>query len=111
MAIKDYLSTHQRQGEHRSWDVFREKIPTVLLKAWGDVLIECRRNGFIGPRAEGERIVFRQIISTNDIPGDLCTLCYRDCKRRERFDSGEMKYIKDINKNNPSWREPEPCWA
>ncbi len=109
-AMKDYLSTYQRQGDHRSWDVFREKIPDVLLKAWGDVLIECRRNGFVGPRAEGEEIVFRQIISTNNRQGDLCTFCARPCKRREQIESGEMKYIKLLNKNNPQWEEPKPCW-
>jgi hypothetical protein len=109
-AIRDYLSTFQRQGEHRSWDIFREKIPAVLLKAWGDVMVECRRNGFIGPRPEGDKIVFRQVISTTERTGDLCTMCVRACRRREQLDSGELKVIKDHNRNNPHWKEPKPCW-
>ena len=109
-SIRDYLSAHQRQGERRNWDVFREKIPEALLRAWGGVMVECRRNGFVGPRVDGDRIVFQQVISTNDRPGDLCTLCDRDCKRREQIDSGETRVIKEMNRNNSHWVEPRPCW-
>jgi len=101
--------------------MFREKIPVLLLKIWGNVLIDCRRNGFINPRVEGGdlvkgeyeggKIVFQQIISTDDRPGDLCMLCDRDCKRREQIESGEMKKIRFFNKDNANWQEPKPCWA
>jgi len=104
------LTTYQRQGELRSWDGYRAKISPQLLKLWGDILIECRRNGFIAPRAAGDKIVFRQVVSSNKHTGDLCTMCNRDCRRREQIDTGVMREIKKLNKNNPHWSEPKPCW-
>ena len=107
-SIIGYLTTYRRQGEHRRWDEFRNKIPPPLLKLWGDLLIECRRNGFVGPRVENGKIVWRQTVSTSDIQnGDLCTMCERECRRREKIDSGEWKWIKSLNKDTP---EPKPCW-
>lgn len=107
-SIIGYLTTYQRQGENRRWDEFRNKIPPPLLKLWGDTLIECRRNGFVGPRAENGKILWRQAVSTNDIQnGDLCTMCERECRRREKINSGEWKWIKSLNKDTPEQRS---CW-
>jgi len=106
--ITDLLTTYQRQGENRKWDDFRYKIPDNLLKLWGDLIIECRRNGFIGPRAEGDRITWMQVIGTNDIRnGDLCTMCDRGCSKREKIDSGEAKRMKIIN---PDYQQDKKCW-
>ena len=70
--------------------------------------MECRRNGFIGPRAENGGISWRQVISTNDIQnGDLCTMCDRECVKRERIDSGEAKKMKIIN---PNYHQEKKCW-
>jgi hypothetical protein len=121
-VMMGFLSTYQRAGDHKSWDTFREKIPVLLLKAFGDVLIECRRNGFVSPRVEGGeflkggdfvggKIIFQQLISTNERTGDMCTMCERDCRRREQIENGELKIIRDHNKNNPRWKEPAPCWS
>lgn len=108
-SIIGYLTTYQRQGDNRRWDEFRNKIPPPLLKLWGALLIECRRNGFVGPRVENERIVWRQVIGTSNIHnGDLCTMCERECMRREKIDSGEWKYIRSLNKDIP---EQKPCWG
>lgn len=107
-SIVALLTTYQRQGDNRRWDDFRNKIPPDLLKLWGDVLIECRRNGFIGPRVESGEIVWMQVIGTNDARnGDLCTMCERECRRREMIDSGEAKRLRIFNK---CWHEPRPCW-
>ena len=109
--LVNLLVTYQRQGEGRRWEDYRNKIPPQLLKIWGDILIDCRRNGFINPKVEGEVIIFYQIITTNSRQGDLCTFCDRDCRRREQINSGELKAVKELNKNNPNWREQKPCWA
>jgi hypothetical protein len=107
-SIVALLTTYQRQGDNRRWDDFRNKIPPDLLKLWGDVLIECRRNGFIGPRVESGEIVWMQIVGTNDIRnGDLCTLCDRVCQRREMVDTGEAKRMRMLNRG---WHETKPCW-
>lgn len=107
--IIGYLTTYQRKGEHRAWDEFRNKIPDTLLKTWGDILIECRRNGFIRPRAEGKKIIWYQILDNGSVRnGDLCTMCDRKCARREYVDSGEAKRDKV---NNQDWKKKqEPCW-
>ncbi len=107
-TIITLLTTYQRQGDNRRWDDFRHKIPDPLLKLWGDLLIECRRNDFVAPKAENGNIAWRQLYSTNDIKnGDLCTLCDRECKRREKIDSGEMKRLRLLDNTA---QEPKPCW-
>ena len=106
-SIVALLTTYQRQGDNQRWDEFRNKIPPDLLKLWGDVLIECRRNGFIGPRVENGEIVWMQVIGNDVRNGDLCTMCDRECRRREMIDSGEAKRMRMLN---PGWHEPRPCW-
>jgi len=120
------LSTYQRMGENKSWDTFREKVPERLLELYEKMLVECRRNGFIYPRVEGGelikgekgtlefiggRLVFQQVITTDDRSGDLCTFCDRICARRDNLNDGTIKEIKEMNKENSSGREPQPCWA
>jgi len=107
-SIAEYLATYQRQGDYRRWDEFRNKIPLELLKIWGDILIECRRNGFCLPRAENNQIMWRQVISTNKIRnGDLCTMCDRECSIRERLDSGEAKRVRLMDSEA---KEARKCW-
>ena len=107
-SIIGYLTTYQRQGENRRWDDFRNKIPPPLLKLWGDLVIECRRNGFVAPRVQDGKLVWRQVTSNDDQKnGDLCTMCDRECSRREMVDSGEAKRTRLLN---PGWHERKPCW-
>ena len=107
--IVGYLTTFQRQGDNRRWDDFRNKMPVDLLKIWGDVLIECLRNGFVGPRAENDKIVFRQIINTTLIDnGDLCTFCERDCAKREFIENGQAKYNRLAGSEYKE--QQRPCW-
>lgn len=108
-SIVGFLATYQRQGDNRRWDDFRAKIPEPILKLWGDCLIECRRNGFVNPRVENGQIVWSQVLGDDrERNGDLCTMCCRDCKRRDMIDSGDLKQLKIINKTYP---EPKPCWV
>ena len=107
VTIREMLKAYQRTGDNKAWDTFRQKIPDDILGLWGSILSECRRNGFIGPWAHDEKIHWRQILSTNKVVGDLCTLCKRECKRREDIDSGENK-LRWLADNN--FEEPKPCW-
>ena len=112
-SIIGYLTSYQRTGENRRWEDFRNKIPPPILKLWGDLLIECRRNGFVAPRVENETIVWRQVTS-NDAQrnGDLCTMCDRECKRREMIDSGNAKQMRMMKTGGEhGWHEPSPCWG
>lgn len=108
VSMREYLATYQRAGDAKRWDDFRNKIPVGLLDRFGTVLVECRRNGFILPAAEGDVITWRQVVSTHGEPGDLCTMCERPCRRREMIETGELKKIKTFNKQH---KEKPPCWA
>lgn len=47
-------------------------------------------------------------MNSNDIKnGDLCTMCYRECEKRERIDSGEAKRLKTINND---YQQDKKCW-
>lgn len=108
-SIIGLLTTYQRQGENRRWEDFRNKIPPPLLKLWGDLLIECRRNGFVGPRVDGETLAWRQVTSNDgQRNGDLCTMCERECRRREMVDSGDAKHLRMAG---AGWHEAKPCWG
>jgi len=105
-----YLLAYQRGGDMRRWDEFRHKIPDDLLASWGTVLIECRRNGFVNPHVFNGEIVWDQILDNGSGErrnADYCTLCERDCKRRELIDSGETKRLRILN---PGYHEKPPCW-
>jgi hypothetical protein len=107
-TIVALLTTYQRKGDNRAWDDFRTKFPVPLLKLFGDLLIECRRNGFIYPRAEGDRLIWRQVIGNNTEGNlDLCTMCIRPCARREEIDTGKFKWKR---MEDPLAREKPTCW-
>jgi hypothetical protein len=109
-AMVSYLLAYQRAGDMRRWDEFRHKIPDDLLTAWGTVLIECRRNGFVNPHVFNGEILWDQILDNGSGErrnADRCTLCERDCKRRELIDSGETKRLRILN---PGYHEKPPCW-
>jgi hypothetical protein len=107
LTIRDLIRTYQKQGENRKWDEFRHKIPDPLLSLWEEVLSECRRNGFVGPWVEDDTIKWKQLLSVNNAQGDLCTLCSRECRRREEINSGESRQRRQ---NDINYEEPKPCW-
>jgi len=110
VIIKDILVAFHKQGDDRAWDEYRKKIKTEsILPTLELILKECERNGFIGPTVSYKgKIVWQQILSNSDYFNlDLCTLCYRDCERREEIDTGEAKWRRQHQKN---YREPAPCW-
>lgn len=103
-----HLDTYQRTGQQ--WDEYAKKIPTPLRNLWAEIHAECRRNGFLGPRAiavnKGEyRIVFAQIVDVykkKPLPPvlvpDACTLCERFCPRRDHRGV-------ERNGSKPCWRQ------
>ena len=68
--MRAYLMAFQRGGDSRRWDEFRNKISPALLSKLGDIMNECRRNGFINPTATLDGIEWMQIISTSDRAGE-----------------------------------------
>ena len=105
----EYLKTYQKLKDDRCWDRFRVAIPEGLLGKWAEVLIECRRNGFVGPIANDRAIIWRQVQSSSGIQHDQCTLCERVCQRRDDLESGEMKFKRLKDREN--FVEPLPCWS
>jgi hypothetical protein len=107
-AIKNHLYQFRRHGESARWDEYRMKISSELLEIWATVLVDCRRNGFIAPHVEKGVIVFDQVMGSGADKTDLCTMCDRECKRRDDVDTGEGKRRKLLNRN---YEEPKPCWG
>ena len=110
-AMVTYLLAYQRGGDLRRWDEFRNRIPDELLISWGIVMIECKRNGFVNPHVFNGKIIWDQILENGSGErrnADLCTLCDRDCRRREMVDTGDMKRKKLMG---IPIHEPKPCWV
>jgi len=110
VIIKDALASYQKQRDDRSWDEYRKKIkPEGILPTLEKILKECERNGFIGPTVNWKgKIVWQQALSNSDYFNlDLCTMCYRQCERREEIETGEAKWKRQHQRN---YREPSSCW-
>jgi hypothetical protein len=102
-----HIAAYKRGGDVRRWDDYRQKIPADTLKLFGDILTECRRNGFIHPVVIDDKIVFQQITAHMPSETDLCTLCSKYCRIRENIDDGTNKRERVRNKN---YEEPKKCW-
>lgn len=94
-----HLIEYQKE---KDWSVYRKKIPEDLLVKWAQVLAACRKHGFVGPKAFGDRIHWNQVVTHREKPSDKCTMCPRgfgafDCK-------GKTGFRKDGNKDFL------PCW-
>ena len=104
-----YLVGYAKMGEYRRWDEFRSKISPPLLERWNDVLVECRRNGFINPRGINGKIVWSQVCSSDHSPPteDMCVMCIRPCLIREALEEGVFKFKKA---RDVDFQEPTKCW-
>jgi hypothetical protein len=97
MAIAGLLTKYQRSGI--GWDEWIVKNwPIGLVDKWKDVLKLCRANGFINPRAYGEKIKWHQILkhSKDKQAIDQCVLC------PNKFD--------DCTGTANERKEFKPCW-
>jgi len=108
-SIAKLILAYQRMGDSKNWDTYRTKIPPDLLDKWGEVMLECRRNGFIGPYTVANRILWHQVISTDNTTADLCYMCERPCQYRDDIDTGRTKYFKNQN-HNQDGQETKRCW-
>jgi hypothetical protein len=107
-VMKGHLLSYYKHGDSRKWEDYRVKIAPPLLEIWKAAMIECRRNGFINPHIRGGEIVFDQVTSTSSYgSADLCTMCDRECKRREAIETGDVKRRRGLDKG---YQEPKPCW-
>jgi hypothetical protein len=96
-----YLIGYQKTG--MDWEICRKKIPTDLLEKWANVLRECRLNGFMAPKVQSEKLIWKQIFGfkRNYKNADKCTLCPRnfiagDCKGGSKHKFGTILF--------------RPCW-
>ena len=105
-AIVKHLISYQKSGDNRRWDEYAGTIPQPLRDTLTRMLVECRRNGFIAPYVFDGVIQWRRIM-THGTQGDLCTLCDRDCKRRDNLESGRVKWLREHQRG---YREKNPCW-
>lgn len=106
VSIMNHLSAYAKGGEHKRWDEYAPKIPADLRVLLGKMLVECRRNGFVAPFVFDGVIQWRRIV-THGAQGDLCTLCDRQCKRRDDLESGRVKWLREHQRG---YREKNPCW-
>lgn len=98
-AMYDFLEKYQKTRPE--WDVFRGKIPEVLLNKWGRVVKECRQNGFISPTARDKKIIFHQVKShvRNNQNNDKCTICLKrfidyECDGKTTLYHGQYQHVK-----------------
>jgi hypothetical protein len=106
--MRDYLIAFQKLGDAGRWDDFRCRIDPVLLRKWGEIMIDCRRNGFKAPEASRDGIVWMQVIATRgETTNDRCPDCDRYCRIKNFIQSGELKRLQ---MNNPQYPEPKKCW-
>lgn len=105
-TIVKHLISYQKGGDNRRWDEYAATIPQPLRDTLKKMLVECRRNGFVAPFVFDGEIQWRRIV-THGAQGDLCTLCDRQCKRRDDLKSGRVKWLRE---HQTGYREKKPCW-
>jgi hypothetical protein len=110
-SIIKHLVSYQKMGDKRNWDEYKNGIDNDLLEKWTLILIDCRRNGFIGPRMEFDRMIWMQVLTHGSMTSDLCTLCDRACKRREDLNLGmEWERMHSMRDKGLIYNEPRACW-
>lgn len=104
-----YLKTYQKKAAFQSWEEYRKTVPEDMLSTMQEIFIECRRNGFVNPHVRNDQIVFDQVIAQGSCGDtDPCTMCARECKKREDINSGEIKRQRAAS--GTGYREPRRCW-
>ena len=107
----DIVNAYQKQGGEANWDEYRTKAKVSdILPQMTEVMTECKRNGFMAPRVDySGKLYWQQIVSNSkDVHTlDKCTLCLRDCVRREMINDGTNKWKRQ---NEDFYVEPKACW-
>jgi hypothetical protein len=103
-----HLRQYHKQGDTGKWEEYRVKVLPEILATWATIMVECRRSGFVNPHIRDDGIVFNQVTATGYCEDtDLCTMCDRECRRREAIETGEDKRAR---LHNPDYKEDPPCW-
>lgn len=103
--VYDILIGYQKVMRSKGWDAYVEKIDVESLNLFGNILSECRSNGFYAPVAKNNQILFQQLVEGDvppAIPLTLCKICER--KKCDRQDH-RGKFLKDDN-----GKEISRCW-
>jgi hypothetical protein len=90
-TIYQVLENYQKSAIP-NWDTFAKTIGVKTRETMSKVLAECRRNGFFNPSIREGKICFQQLvegIKPSPINYDLCSLCERNCSRKN--DDGVFK--------------------
>ena len=95
--LDNLLFSHLRrlQAVRKVRDLLKTISDKKLLRLWGQAVIE---------RA-GRR--WQRIMTHGPMTDDLCTLCRRECQKREDIDTGESKWRRQ---NQPRYHDPKKCW-
>ena len=100
-----HLITYQKSGDDRNWDNYRNRIPDELLEKWGNVILQCRMNGYLSPRAYDNKIVWKTMTTYHPEMCDQCSAC------PNVFISGECKGQIRPKLEGVEWkRNFVPCW-
>jgi hypothetical protein len=97
-AIIKHLASYRKSGV--GWDEYRKKIPDDLLNKFRKVINDCRRQGFIAPRTEGEKINWLCIVGDSKY-ADPCSVCPKTTYNNTCQGIEEIKEDKKIF---------TPCW-
>lgn len=96
------LSGYQK-SKSVGWDEYASRIDIKLRYTFGEILKECRSNGFYAPTIRNNKIFFQQLESgghKESVPTTLCHLCEKDiCEYKDadgNFHTDEKKY--DVKK-------------
>jgi hypothetical protein len=104
-----HLRAYQKKAAFQGWDEYRKVIPEDILSTMQEIFIEFRRNGFVNPHVRDDHIVFDQVIAQGSCGDtDPCTMCFRECQKRDDIDTGEIKRQRAAN--GPGYEEPRLCW-
>ena len=104
-TVYDILIGYQKVMRSKGWDAYVEKIDVERMNLFGDILSECRSNGFYAPVAGSDKIVFQQLVEGDvppAIPLTLCKICERKKCNKQDHRGAFLK-----NKNG---KEVNRCW-
>ena len=101
-----HLIAYQKLGDDRNWDNYRKKIPDELLEKWGNVILQCRMNGYLYPRAYDNKIIWKTMTFYHPEVCDQRSVCPK------AFIAGECKgQLKPKNEGGIWKRNFVPCWV
>ncbi|HSW62192.1 MAG TPA: hypothetical protein VLH56_02555 [Dissulfurispiraceae bacterium] len=103
--IKKTLMGWGKAKDFTTWKEFAAKLSPDISSILAETFAELRRNGYVNPRVNDDKIVVDYICyhkgNHTDKALDICTLCERECSRKDW--RGVFKKDRDSN-------EVKRCW-